>query len=250
MEQQDKPPEAEALHIENAAVLDCVKQWNAEGKHVIFAPNHLCPSTLLAVGMISDDYFHLRKALRQHGVHATPVIRADLDMPIGNNPVLGKIYDVSRRVFSALERKITGGITLGVNVHEPDRMSVANVPAAREILRTAKENNLVLYPYGNWFKPREQEFDPAKDLDDGSGFVRRKQDFPRWRTSLKKGTFATARMTGNPVVPVYVEYEGKHWTITFGEPILPPTDLPKHEAELAMAKEYLAEMQRMRFQGK
>ena len=157
-------------------------------------------------------------------------------MAVGDNPVLAAAYHAHRLVMSTIGRVVSGGgMPVYINEKEPELASSLNEKNARAILGMLRRSNVTIYPYGNWFPPGEQEFSVEHDLD-GDRFVP-KEEFERWRKSLKKGFIGMARRTGSPIVPAYMDHVSEAaWSIRFGEPIDPDG------AAIAVARRYVETM--------
>lgn len=235
-------------------VLPRIQQLNAEGKHVLFAPNHLKPEkTLHKLMSMADDFGELKRAMKAHGIDVIPVMRNDLDMPV-DTKIQEVIYKTHQKIFAVAGKWMTGGgIPVAINSQDPIGAVQSNVSQAKKIVDTLKEDesdhsqgrNVAIYPYGNWYNSGEQTFETEEALINGDSFAKMpdpKKDpdgFKVWRDSLKKGCFSAARLAQVPIVPVYVERNDKKWTISLGEPIDPPA---ARNDEIETAKSYLEAM--------
>ncbi len=220
-----------------------VRQLNKFGKAAIIAPNHLSPAKAWRRSLVlADDYPVLKKALRRNRINDRVVFRVDGDIEIGDSAVKGLLYDLHRKIFSAIGRVLTGGIPLAINASEPKIAQSRNVKGVLEIMNTLKSGvNITLYPYGNWFEPDEQAFTEIIGHD---GFVPM-GDFEAWRKSLKSGPFRLSQMTEAPIWPVYVDRaEDENWAIRFGN-LLYPEDYSRPEIQ---ADAYLMAMRQLRSQ--
>ena len=232
------------LRIEGRENLEAIATLNAQGRTVIFAPNHIAPQGTLATlrrnSAFADDFPVLNKVLEDAGINSKIIARGDTDMEVGQSKINKIIYNTHRRIFSALVKLITGGIPVAINARDPGYASQVNMPAVRVIFSALKNTNLTIYPYGNWFESEEQTFEENDDLQDGN-FVDIK-DFDQWRKSLKDGFIKIAKKSGTPIIPIYVENKNGEWCIVFGKPIMPD----KKSANNDLAKRYLAAMRELK----
>ena len=240
-------------------LLDIAKeQEKSDGKRFIFAPNHLIPrDKSREQTAIADDFPVLNKVLREAGITKNiPIQRGDSDMRL-DGLLSELVYSAKKSVFSALGRAALDSMPLSINRHESSRTKKDNTVQLRRIVDTLNEKsgNITMYPYGNWFKSGEQDFSDEISMPEGA-FVKQKNDgeagYDEWRTSLKPGVFAIARMTGSPVVPVYIENREGNWSVCVGESIEPPQKSDIYDRAMSldiekeMAMRYMHEMQRMK----
>lgn len=233
--------------------LALVQKLNAQGKPVVFAPNHIEPQGRLATlrrnSALADDFPVLQSLLEEHDIESKIIFRGDMDMQFGTTPGERKrkqiIYHIHRSIVSLLGRLITGGIPVAINTQEPMYATMTNRSAAKEITNTLKTGtNVTIYPYGNWFKSGEQTFDQATDLqhqESAEAFVKVK-DFDNWRKSLKEGFIKIAKKGQAPIVPVYIENNNGEWIVKFGKPIKVDNEI----ANIDIAKQYLAAMRELK----
>jgi hypothetical protein len=230
--------------------IERVKEMNARGVQVMFAPNHVQPNSKIRQNLaMAEDYPRFRGVLKKLGLSTAVVFRGDTDMEIGKSRVRRLIYDMHRKIAAWIGRVYSGGgIPLAINKKEPEMAAMRNLPALRKIGEVMKKGNLTMFPYGNWFEARKQEFN---DLDGREDFVSMK-DYEQWRESLKPGFIQLARKNKAPVVPVYFDNTGGKWVMQFGEPMEVP-ELPggysraeQKKEDLAVARKYLEQMQVMR----
>lgn len=213
-----------------------IQQLNAAGRHVIFAPNHVSPNSKVKTQLaMAEDYPKLRDVLEENGLPASVLFRGDGDIEVGDSRVRRIIYDIHRAIFSRLGRLLTGGVPLNINAKEPKLAQRKNLGNVREVLHRLKKQNMVIYPYGNWFKAGEQQFDENLPAEGYAGM----ENFEKWRQSLKSGFVRFAKMSGCPIVPVYVDNTGGEWKIRFGEPI----EAPKETSNEELGQRYLQAMQ-------
>jgi hypothetical protein len=226
------------LTVEGNEHLDEVRRLNAEGRHCIFAPNHLQPQGALAAirkqSALADDYPVLSKVLADHGIHSRVVVRGDTDMKVGESRVRRFLYETHRRMFSAVGRS-TGGVPMSLNTAEPGMTSVANTRSVKDMEHALDTENLTLYPYGNWFKTGEQKFDVQADMEGGNKFVKKSEGMEKYRMALKRGFIFLSRQKQAPIVPVYVRNDAGHWTVRFGAPML----ARDKQDDVEVAKAYL-----------
>lgn len=215
-----------------------VEELNAEGKFVIFAPNHVEPNSVIRRNLaLAEDFPKLKAVLENVGLEASVLFRGDGDMEIGDSKLKELIYDIHRRVFSALGKAYTGGIPLAINAKEPAKAMMRNLGNMREVFKTLKEKNLVIFPYGNWFPAREQTFE---DLENGD--FEKMENFEEWRKSVKSGFIRIAKKADAEIVPVYIDNTGGNWKIEFAEPMT----VDKQTDTLEDGKKYLKQMKGMR----
>ena len=215
--------------------LAAVAELNKQKQFVIFAPNHVSPNSKIRENLaLAEDFPKLKELLQQYGLDSRVVFRGDGDIEVGKSRIMKMIYETHRKIFSALGRAVSGGIPLAINAKEPELAMRRNIPSIKEILKTTKKKNLTIYPYGNWFKSREQKYDeqPAD-----TGFVPMKE-FEKWRTSLKSGFVRIAKLTKAPIMPIYVDNTDGIWRFTFGELIW----VDKKESNEEVAQRYLDQM--------
>ncbi len=214
-----------------------VKEINDSGRYVIFAPNHVSPNSKMKTQLaMAEDYPKLRSVLEENGLKSSVLFRGDGDIEVGNSAVKNVIYDIHRAVFSQIGRLMTGGVPLNINAREPQLAQMNNYPNIREVLRRLKKENMIIYPYGNWFKAGEQEFDEDLVSDGFAGM----DDYEKWRKSIKSGFIRFAKMSGALIVPVYVDNTGGEWKISFAEPMEVPKDSDNEE----VGQDYLRAMRR------
>lgn len=239
----------EEVEVEGKEILEEIKKFNQQGRYALLAPNHLAPQAkILRTLGVPDDYAALKKILDEHGVSTTVVVKGDTNIAFGleSGPlatIKKTVYQMHQRYFSQCMHRATDGITININYKEPNHNVATNIGAVRRMLETLKEkNNLILYPYGNWSAPSEQQFDEQSDLDHGNAFVNKEREFDRWRITIKDTFIRMARLAGSPIVPVYVEYSGNKWIVRFGKQI----EIDVQESDVDVAKKYLAAMRELK----
>lgn len=216
-----------------------VQEMNAAGRHVIFAPNHVSPNSKIKTQLaMAEDYPRLRDVLEENGLPASVLFRGDGDIEVGDSRIRRMIYDIHRAIFSRLGRLLTGGVPLNINAREPKLAQNKNFGNVREVLHRLKKQNMIIYPYGNWFRAGEQQFDENLPAEGYAGM----DDFEKWRQSLKSGFVRFAKMSGCPIVPVYVDNTGGEWKIRFGEPI----EAPKSVSNEQLGQQYLQAMRQQK----
>lgn len=234
----------EHVNVSGEEHLEEIHRLNQEGKYFLFAPNHLRPASDIRAQMaLAEDFPVLNTAMKEYDVSSRVVFRGDTDMNVGaDHSVRRKLYDIHRSVFSHVGQLVTGGIPLNINNQDRTHAITTNATNVREMVRTLQEqDNLTLYPYGEWFPSGEQTFDANTDLNNDA-FFDRNEDGARWKKSLKSGFIRMARKTQSPIVPVYVEQNKGEWIIRFAEPI----QVTDEKDDIAIAKEYLASMQQLK----
>lgn len=239
------------------------EQKEPDGKRYIFAPNHLKPASAAREQMaLADDFPFINKLLKEAGIEKNqPVARGDMDMTV-EGVVAGTIYQMHRKAFSKAGEVAVGSIPVSINRNEPTLAQQQNVVPVRKIIETLanREGNITIYPYGNWFESGKQDFSDDVALPAGafSKQVAMGDDgFDVWRNGIKRGPFAMSRLSGAPVVPVYVEHDAEkgRWTMRVGEPIDAPIDQDESKSprdlDAAMALQYVQLMQQLKsdFQG-
>lgn len=227
------------VEIVGMANLQKVKALNEQGQRVLFAPNHVRPNSKVKQQIaMAEDYPKFKKVLKELGMNSAVVFRGDGDMEVGKSKVMRFIYDIHRKIFSALGRVVSGGgVPLSINAKEPKLAMGRNVTSIKEMFSTLKEKNLTIFPYGNWFPAREQKFEDLQTDD----FVPM-GDYEKWRQSLKSGFIRIAKRTKSPIVPVYFDNTDGHWKMEFGEPM----EVDEKDDNLEVGREYLQTMQAMR----
>jgi len=235
-----------SIKIKNPEVLDQVKEMNTNGEHVIFASNHIKPSSEVKQNMaFAEDYPVLQKVLREHGITKVgPVMRGDMDMVIGDSRLKRLQYDVHRKIFSLFMKKGLGAETVHLNKHEKELRKELNVTSKEELNQAVFDKNIAMFPFGNWFESGEQDFEEDISLPGGTFF--RSSDQPHEEANpdirakaMHEGLFELSDQAQARIIPTYLEVEDGHWHIRFGEPILPPVD---DEDRVVVAKEWLEAM--------
>lgn len=223
------------IEIRGIDVLNQIVDLNKQGRHVIFAPNHISPHSKVKTQLaMAEDYPKLKAVLQEYGLDTSILFRGDGDMEVGDSTVRKAAYDIHRKIFTLIGRMVSGGVPLNINAKEPKLAQQNNIGNVKEVLQRLKEQNMVIYPYGNWFKAGEQSFDEDLVKD---GFTQI-SNFDEWRKSLKSGFIRFAKMSGAVIVPVYVDNTNGEWKISF-EPII---DAPKDASNEELGQKYLETM--------
>lgn len=254
-----------------------VQYWNNSGHYCLFAPNHLEPeSSWRRQTAVTDDYPALEKVLTEYGIQKLrPVARGDMDMEIGNDPVKLKVYELHAKLWSLMGKAAANTLPIHINRVEHSIAARQNVGKLKHIIRTIKgdreknlgrgymdfskvlrgdgRSNVAMYPYGNWFKPGEQEFHDtdiwphSMEVPEGKE-PGEMEGFELWRRSMKRGAFTVARLSEAPLVPIYVtRFEGKFY-FNVGKPIDTASleNEKPSETDYRIQQEYLAEMRTLK----
>jgi hypothetical protein len=218
-----------------------VRALNEAGTHVIFAPNHLIPegkfAKLRQTLVLADDYPALQRFLKAQGISACPVMRGDMDIQT-DSTLKRKVYDIHRKVFSAIGHLITGGVPVAINEKDTDVAKQSNTVPVRELLRTVDRQNLVMYPWAKWYQAGTQQFDEEKDVPKKRG----EEPDTDGHIRLKRGFTFLSRHAGAPIVPVYADRKGEEIQFRFGSLLRQQ----EGEGDAEMSRRYIQSMQQLK----
>lgn len=199
----------------------------ARGEHVIIAPTHVRrfkakywvpPIPVISSIPGNNDAYPLISMLKDQGLAFRYVVRSDCDVP-GDFPLGKHIYAVGTRLV-----KFTQGLLfdnpISLNLDQ-DYNSDGVAKSIRNLFKegkaTLKEQSLLIYPFGNWFLPGEESFDPAVVMAEaGTAFIH-PSDRKAYHASVKRGAAQMAIVNKVPMLPIYSTYKEGGWRFSVGE---------------------------------
>lgn len=232
--------------VDKHSTLDLIRSMNTEWKHVIFAPNHIMPESKIRREMaMSQDYWAIKHALINFDIHSLKIVHiADINRKL--DTFIDKIiYEVVAKSMHIVRNILIDGYPIHMNALDNKTAQKRNYRDMKAILWWLKQDNLVLFPYGNWWPNGEQEFwtDESYDTQKRCFFDFEKNGEDIWHNGLKPGFVKLARTGNTGIVPLYI-YKNPSWsyTIQVWALIFPW----KNQDVLNVADQYLSIMQHLK----
>lgn len=199
----------------------------AEGQHLILAPTHVRrykakywtpPIPVISSIPGNNDAYPLISMLKEQGLAFRYVVRSDCDVP-GDFPMGRHIYRIGTRLVQLTQSMLFDNpISLYLDQdYNPDGAAASIRNLYREAKATLKEQSLLIYPFGNWFLPGKDNFDPQVVMaDNGTEFIA-PTDRKAYHASVKRGAAQLAIFNKVPILPVYGTYKDGAWQFAVGK---------------------------------
>ena len=199
-----------------------VKDMAACGQHVMIAPNHvkLVKSNIMTALPWKNDWSALNRLLTDHGLCFRTVLRFDAEGG-GETPAQLRAYRFSSLLMRwTLKRYIDKPIGLYLN-HYCNPMEVkASIKRLYEGAKaTLLRQSVFIYPFGNWFLPGSESFDPAEVMAAGGTAFEGTQNRLKYDAGVKRGMAQLSIRFQVPVLPIYGTYKDRKWQFIVDAPI-------------------------------
>ncbi len=203
-------------------------------ENLIFCSNHLKPSNFFASIGFPYDFIILKKVIKRR---INIVYQVDLpDYFIPNNLLNRLFYEIHAFLMLIIKNLFVKGFGFYLNKNLQMENEKRNFKTSRFLLESLKYYNLLMFPYGFWFNPDEQDFLECNDLD-GDKFILKTSE--HYKKSLKSGFAIFSLISKKSIVPVYITRKCNDYFVAIGNII-------NGQTKTEIAKKYLSEMRRLK----
>ncbi|EKE27268.1 MAG: hypothetical protein ACD_3C00230G0002 [uncultured bacterium (gcode 4)] len=221
--------------------LEKVSDLNKSWKFVIFAPNHITPHSDLRhkIFTMPDDFWALKNVLEVRWIKKSKVVfRWDSDMAIDSR-MADLIYTIHSRFSHALFGILIDWYPIHLNVPNNQIAQKRNFHDVKRILNWLKDNNIIIFPYWNWWGSWKQDFIPetAYDTKDKRFYSTRLDSIKTWHEWIKPWFAKMAIKNNSPIIPIYVYRDKQNkWYINIWKALEPEWTL------IEITKAYIGSM--------
>ena len=213
--------------VSGQAHLARAAQMAADGQHLILAPTHVRrykakywtpPIPIISSIPGNNDAYPLISMLKGQGLAFRYVVRSDCDVP-GDFPMGRHIYRIGTRMVQLTQGMLFDNpISLYLDQdYNPEGVATSIRNLYREAKATLASQSLLIYPFGNWFLPGEDCFNPEIVMAEGGSEFIAPTNRKAYHDSVKRGAAQLAIFNKVPILPIYGTFKDKSWRFAVGE---------------------------------